>query len=64
MRATTIDKVKQGELFRLSNSESAPVWVRGYYYRPDKEYEAYKYEDTCHENFFKKGRKVWVDFEY
>lgn len=35
MRLTELRKVKHGEFFRLANSESAPVWVRGEYDRSE-----------------------------
>lgn len=61
MTATTIKQVKKGDFFRLTNNENAPLWVRGYYYAPDKVYECYKYDDVNHEGFFKGTRKVWID---
>ena len=64
MKATTIKQIKQGEFFRLSASDNAPVWVRGYYEPSEKKYEAYKYDDTNHEGFFKGTKKVFVDFEF
>ena len=64
MKQVTIKQVKQGDFFRLSANDNAPVWVRGYYCRTEKVYEAYKYDDTNHEGFFKSNRKVFVDFEF
>lgn len=64
MKATTIRQIKQGELFRLQPTDSAPVWVRGYYCREDKTFEAYKWDDTNHEGFFKGTKRVFVDFEF
>ena len=49
MKETTIKQIKQGEFFKLQPTESAPVWVRGYYCREDKTFEAYKWDDTNHE---------------
>ena len=60
----TIKQIKQGELFRLQPTDSAPVWVRGYYCREDKTFEAYKWDDTNHEGFFKGTKRVFVDFEF
>ena len=64
MKATTIKQIKQGEFFKLQPTDSAPVWVRGYYCREDKTFEAYKYDDTNHEGFFKGTKRVFVDFEF
>lgn len=64
MKDTTIKELKKGEFFRLSASESAPVWVKGYYVASEKKYEAYKYEDTNRETFLKGNRKVFVEFTF
>ena len=64
MKEITIRELKKGEFFRLSASESAPVWVKGYYVAPEKKYEAYKYEDTNRETFLKGNRKVFVEFTF
>lgn len=61
MKQITIKEVKQGEFFRLTNNENAPLWVRGYYYRPEKVFEAYKYDDVNREMFAKATRRVWVE---
>lgn len=52
-------QIKEGEFFRLSKSESAPVWVRGYYERSEKSFECYKYDNVNHETFFKGSRSVY-----
>lgn len=36
MEQKTIRQLKKGELFRLSDGENAPVWVRGEYIREVK----------------------------
>lgn len=64
MNQVQLRQVKKGEFFRLSASDSAPVWVRGYYCREDKTFEAYKYDDTNREGFFKGTKRVFVDFEF
>lgn len=64
MTTATIKTIKRGEFFKLSASENAPVWVRGYYYAPEKVYECYKYDDTNRETFLKGTRKVYIDFEF
>lgn len=64
MKQTTIKQINQGEFFRLRPTDSAPVWVRGYYCREDKTFEAYKWDDTNHETFLKGNRKVFVGFTF
>lgn len=64
MKATTIREIKKGEFFRLTASETAPVWVKGYYVASEKKYEAYKYEDTLRETFLKGDRKVFTEFTF
>ena len=64
MKTKKIKQLNQGELFRLSESDNAPVWVRGEYVREIGKYSGHKYEDVNQENFFKGDRKVFVDFEY
>lgn len=53
-----------GGLFRLSNSDTAPVWVRDEYDRTMKKYWAYKYDDVCHSKTIKPDTLVWVGFEF
>ena len=64
MKQTTIKQAKKGQLFRLTKSESAHVWVRGYYIPSERKYEAYKFDNTNHETFIKPERKVYVDFVF
>ena len=64
MQKIELRKLGRGGLFRLAGNDDAPVWVRGYYCRTEKVYEAYKYDDTNHEGFFKGNRKVFVVFEF
>lgn len=55
-------KVPQGGFFRLSSSETAPVWVRDEYDRTSRKYLAYKYDDVNHDALMKGSRKVYVGF--
>lgn len=59
-----LSKLKKGEFFRLKDSESAPVWVRGEYITSERKYSTHKYEDTNHEKLIKGTTKVFVDFTY
>lgn len=62
MEQTELRNVKHGEFFRLANSETAPVWVRGDYNRSSKKFEAYKYYDVNYWNEFRGSRIVFIDF--
>ena len=64
MKQTELRNVKHGDFFRLSNSEIAPVWVRGDYNRASKKFEAYKYDNVNYWNEFRGSRIVFVDFEF
>lgn len=50
-----------GELFRLSDSESAPLWERGEYDRSERKYEACKYDNVNHWSYFRGVRSVFVE---
>lgn len=62
MKKIELRKVKQGEFFKLS--EYGKVYVRGYYERSCKRFEAYLYDNVNHESFIKGSRIVLVDFEF
>lgn len=64
METKTIRNLKKGEFFRLSDRDSAPVWVRGEYVREVKRYSTYKYDDVNHEQLLKGNRKVFVGFTF
>ena len=62
MEQRPIRELKKGELFRLSDRETAPVWIRGEYIRETKKYSIYKYDDVNHERLVSGGKRVIVDF--
>ena len=64
MKQTELRNVKHGDFFRLANSETAPVWVRGDYNRASKKFEAYKYNDGNYWNEFRGSRVVFVGCEF
>lgn len=64
MTKKMIKELANGEFFRLTDSETAPVWVRVSYDRSSKKYYCYKFDDVFHKNFFKGTRVVFVDFEF
>lgn len=57
-------KVKKGEFFRLTDSESAPVWVRDDYDKSYKMYDVYKYDDVNHCKQMKGSRLVYIGFTF
>lgn len=61
-KLTTIEKVKNGELFKLPNKKT--VYVARGYNRFEKKYESYKYDDINHYRGFKKGTKVEINFTF
>lgn len=59
-----IKDLKPGELFRLKDSETAPVWVRGEYIRSEKKYSATRFDDANHELLVPGKVEVFTDFTY
>ena len=53
MKATKVNKVNQGTYFKLQDTETAPVWVRGEYIREAGKYSCFKFDDTNHEKLMK-----------
>lgn len=62
MKKVELRKVKQGEFFKLY--ENGWIYVRGYYERSRKRYEAYLFDCVYYESFIEGSRIVIVDFEY
>lgn len=56
--------VPKGGFFRLTNSDTAPVWVRESYDRSDKKYYCRKYDDYNGEHAWSGTKKVWVGFYF
>lgn len=56
--------LKKGECFKLKNSDTAPVWVKGEYIRSEKKYSTYKFDDTNHERLLSPGKEVITEFEF
>lgn len=57
-----ISKLKKGDFFRLKDSKTAPVWVRGEFIPQVKRYSTHKFDDTNHEALRKGTAQVYVDF--
>lgn len=64
MRQAQLRELGEGELFRFSPSETAPVWVRGEYNRSSRKYECYKYDDVNHWGEYNGTRVITTDFEF
>lgn len=60
----SIRQLKKGELFRLKDSDTASVWVRGEYVPSEKKFSTYKYNDVNHERLCKGETEVYVDFTF
>lgn len=60
----SIRKLKKGELFRLKNSDTAPVWVKGKYVPSEKKFSTYQYDDVNHERLCKGETEVYVGFTF
>jgi hypothetical protein len=59
-----IKTLKQGDFFRLTNSDTAPVWVRSVYVRECKKYECFKYDDVNHFAYLTGTRYVYTNFTF
>lgn len=59
-----IKDLKKGEFFKLSTSDSSPVWVKGDYDRGEKTYSCYRFDDVNHETFLKASRQVFTGFTF
>ncbi len=64
MKQIKLRNVKIGEFFRLTNSETAPVWIRNVYDRRIKKFEAYKYDNVNHWSLLSGSRLVYVESEF
>lgn len=60
----SIRQLKKGELFRLKDSDTASVWVRGEYVPSEKKFSTYKYNDVNHERLCKGETEVYVGFTF
>lgn len=64
MGKAKIKDIKQGTYFKLKDTETAPVWVRGEYIAQAKKYSCYRFDDINHENLMRGDREVFTDFEF
>ncbi|WP_419511282.1 hypothetical protein [Alistipes sp.] len=64
MRTIAIKDLKRGEFFRITDSDTAPVWVRGKYSREAKKYSTHRFDDVNHERLLRGNQVVWVGFTF
>ena len=60
----TIRELKKGEFFRLKDSDTAPVWIRGEYIPSEKKFSTYKFDDVMKQQVRKGGTMVFVGFTF
>lgn len=60
----TIRELKKGEFFRLKESDTAPVWIRGNYIPEAKKFTTYKFDDVNHEHLLKGDIRVFIGFTF
>ena len=63
-RSKTVRKLGKGEFFRLKDSETAPVWVRGEYLPACRKFSCYKFDDVNHERLMNGNANVFVGFTF
>ena len=64
MNQVKIKDIPNGEYFRLKESETSPVWVRGEYCKSEKKYSIHKFDDINHELLKKGDFLVYVGFTF
>ena len=64
METKAIKDLPRGEYFRLQDSDTAPVWVRGEYIRQEKKYSTHRFDDVNHERLLPGTMQVYVDFTF
>ena len=63
-RTQTVKKLGEGEFFRLKDSETAPVWVRGGYLPACRKFSCHKFDDINHERLMNGDTSVFVGFTF
>lgn len=64
MKTQPLKSLKRGEYFRLKDSDTAPVWVRGEYIRQTRQFSTYRFDDVNHEHPLPGTKQVYVDFTF
>lgn len=60
----SIRELKKGNLFRLRESDTAPVWVRDEYMPALKKFSTHKFDDVNHERPRNGDTKVFTGFTF
>lgn len=60
---TEINKLKKGDYFKKTQSTNI-IWVYDGFNRSTGKYSAYKFDDINHYQEFKKGKQVFINFEF
>ena len=60
----SIRELKKGDFFRLKESDTAPVWVRGEYIPALKKFSTYKFDDVDHERHLNGDAGFFTDFTF
>lgn len=63
-KKSKIRNINMGQYFRLKDTETAPVWVRGEYVRSEKKYSCTKFDDCNHEKLMKPTQDIYIGFEF
>lgn len=58
-----IETLKKGEFFKRKEG-AAKTFTRGAYCKTNKAYECQNWEDISDFIYLKKGKQVFIDFEY
>lgn len=58
-----INKLKKGDVFKRKES-AKEVYVYDGYNRFTRKYSAHKFDDICAYMEFKKGKEVFINFEF
>lgn len=64
MKPVLLKQVKKGDVFKLSPTESATIWVRDDYNRTDKKYEMSQYYDVGKWTMRRGETIVYVGFDF
>ena len=64
MRTIAIKDLKLGKFFRLTDSDTASVWVRGKYSREVRKYSTHKFYDVNQERLLRGDQLVFVGFTF
>lgn len=60
----SIRELKKGDFFRLRESDTAPVWVRGEYVPALNKFSTYKFDDMNHECPLNGNTQVFTGFTF